>query len=80
MGDGLYTIKVERETRKSVPAAHLAPFYKLDEAVMYAPVLPSSHGGGGGGGGGNKPKPKPHLLPARVTSVDNSIWRGQTLP
>ena len=32
-GEGLYTVKVDGKPRKSVPASHMAPFFKLDEKV-----------------------------------------------
>ena len=60
-GDGTYNVRVHRLPHKSVPASSLAPFFLLDEAVVYTP---KETGG----------KNKPAQVAAKVTSIDVSIW------
>ena len=68
VGDGLYNVKVEGKPRKGVPADHLAPFFKLDEKVLYTPASANSNGAS------SAKNKAPKQVPGRIISVDVSIW------
>jgi hypothetical protein len=49
---------------------HLAPFFALDERVMYSPKPQQQQQGGAN----NKKPPVVKQVPGRITSVDASMW------